>query len=386
MQQAHRYPRPLGQHVAARVAGRDVLHPGPHGRRVQQVDDLVQHGYPGVARRGVDQLEDVPQVGHAARPVLAARPVPADHGGDERGPLAGIAVPERLVAGALAEHPQRRARRGADRGQASRQGPVAGQVHRDHRLAPPHRGVHQLEAGAQHVLFGRAAHGHPAGRLGPGQRDPGTRPGRHPEAAPVPGHDAAGPDGPPDRSTPDGDQQTGAGRAHADLVGVQPAQPADDGRLDGTGHDGQRELTRQPAPDPGERAGEVHHVVELIPAGPEVGGHLGRAGREPGGRGPRAHRQRPRHPGDDRDQQPRQPPPGRPGGQREHHGQDDRQLREQHVGQHGDHHAGSQELATAGKPLGDEIPSAPWHLFRLCRDPGRHLDPGLQVRGPVSRQ
>ena len=70
--------------------------------------------------------------------------------------MAGIAVPERLVAGGpdprpgrraapgrrrVAEHPQRHPGRGADRGQPPRQGRVAGEVYREHRFAPAHRGV-----------------------------------------------------------------------------------------------------------------------------------------------------------------------------------------------------------------------------------------------------
>jgi hypothetical protein len=73
-----------------------------------------------------------------------------------------------------AEYQQRRPRRGADRGQPFGQSRIGRVVDGEHRLAPPDRGVDQLEASGQHVLRGRTAYGYAPGRLGPRQRDPGA--------------------------------------------------------------------------------------------------------------------------------------------------------------------------------------------------------------------
>ena len=202
-----------------------------------------------------------------------------------------------------AEHQQRRARRGADRGQPSGQPRIGRVVDGEHRLAPPDRGVDQLEAGGQHVLPGRTAHGYAPGRLGPRQRDPGARPGRHSEAAAVPGHDAAGPDRADGRRAPGRHDQAGPGRRQVPLVGVQPAQPAGQGGLGGPGQEGERQLPGQPGPDPGERGGEVQQMVGLVTAGAQVVRYLGGPGGETGRRGPGADRQR---------STPARPPPGPP--------------------------------------------------------------------------
>ncbi len=291
-------------------------------------------------------------------------------------------MPERLVAGradsgaaraVLAEHQQRRAGGRADRGQLAGQLGIGRVVDGEHRFAPTDRGVDQLKTGGQHVRPGRTAHRDASGHLGPGHRDPGAGLGGDPQAAAVPGHDAASPDGADGGRATGRHDQAGPGRGQIRLVGVQPGQPAGQGSLRRTGQQGERQLPGQPRPQAAERVGEVEQMVGLVPARGQVVHDLGGSGGEAGRRGPRADRRGPRQPGRRRDRQPGQAPPGHPGDQVEHGGDNDRELGEQEMHEDDDHHADSDNLVAAGKSPGDEVTGTPWHLLRLCHDLGRRL-------------
>ncbi len=169
----------------------------------------------------------------------------------DRSPMTG----PRSRPGALM--PQRRARRRAGRRQGAGDRGVGADVDDDQRLAAAERGVHHLQAGDRHALVLRARHQDPARDLGPPQFRDGTGGGGDAERAAVPGDDRPGSDQRRGESGPHRRDRAGTSRRNRRRAGPQPFEPADQRRLGRPGDQGDRQLSRQPAPGPRERSRRV---------------------------------------------------------------------------------------------------------------------------------
>lgn len=127
------------------------------------------------------------------------------------------------------------------------------------------------------------------------------------------------------------------------------AQPAQDGRLGGRGHQRERKLAWQPLRRAAVAGQQVQYPAGLVPGSgqvrPDASGARGEPGRGRGG----PDREDPGQPGESRDRQPQPVPAADPADGQERDGQHERELGEQQMReQHGDAERSGQLTAPGG--------------------------------------
>ena len=294
------------------MVGGHPLHPGRQRPGAQQPRDVVEHRHGRIGGGRHRHREHVGQAGLGAQPGGVGCPVPVEHAHDQCRHACRVAVAERLVVPGPTrpEHLQRRPGGRAHGRQRAGQLAPRRQVHHDHRLAQPDRGVHQLEPRRRHGRPRGAGDQHPPFRLPPGHRGGPPGSGVNPQTRPGPGEDTARLNEccrePPSAQT----DQPGAGVGKAPLVGVQPVQPPGHGRHPRGQDEGDRELPREPAHRTGGRRAQVSEPRRGGSHAGEQRRHRARGGEETGQGGGRADREHPDHPAGRRYGQPRRAPPG----------------------------------------------------------------------------